>query len=63
MPGGFIEALEMGEKAGAQMPMLIMLQFLRLILCIVLIPLAFASPSTRRWAAARAWSGRGPTCR
>jgi uncharacterized protein len=42
MPGGFIEALEMGERAGAQMPMLIMLQFLRLTLCIVLIPLAFA---------------------
>jgi uncharacterized protein len=42
MPGGFIEALEMGEKAGAQMPMLIVLQFLRLILCIVAIPLAFA---------------------
>ena len=42
MPGGFIEALEMGEKSGAQMPMLIMLQFLRLILCIVLIPIAFA---------------------
>lgn len=42
MPGGFIEALEMGEKAGARMPMLIMLQFLRLILCIVLIPLGFA---------------------
>ena len=42
MPGGFIEALDMGEKAGAQMPLLITLQFLRLILCIVLIPLAFA---------------------
>jgi uncharacterized protein len=42
MPGGFIEALEMGEKAGADMPMLIVLQFMRLILCIVLIPLAFA---------------------
>ena len=42
MPGGFIEALEMGEKAGADMPLLIALQFLRLILCIVLIPIAFA---------------------
>lgn len=42
MPGGFIEALEMGEKAGARMPMLIMLQFLRLILCILFIPLGFA---------------------
>jgi len=42
MPGGFIEALEMGEKSGADMPMLIMLQFLRLILCIVLIPIGFS---------------------
>ncbi|MGY6534120.1 MAG: AbrB family transcriptional regulator [Pararhodobacter sp.] len=42
MPGGFIEALEMGEKAGAVMPMLIMLQFLRLVLCILFIPLGFA---------------------
>lgn len=42
MPGGFIESLEMGEKSGADMPMLIMLQFLRLILCIVLIPIAFS---------------------
>jgi len=42
MPGGFIEALDMGEKAGADMPMLIMLQFLRLILCIVLIPIGFS---------------------
>jgi len=42
MPGGFIESLEMGEKSGADMPMLIMLQFLRLILCIVLIPIGFS---------------------
>ncbi len=42
MPGGFIESLEMGEKTGADMQMLIMLQFLRLILCIVLIPIAFS---------------------
>ncbi len=42
MPGGFIESLDMGEKSGADMPMLIMLQFLRLILCIVLIPIAFS---------------------
>jgi len=42
MPGGFIESLEMGEKSGADMPLLIMLQFLRLILCIVLIPIAFS---------------------
>lgn len=42
MPGGFLEALEMGEKAGADVVMLLMLQFLRLILCIVFIPIAFA---------------------
>jgi len=42
MPGGFIEALEMGEKHGARMDMLVALQFLRLALCIVMIPLAFA---------------------
>lgn len=42
MPGGFIEAMEMGEARGAEMQMLIMLQFLRLILCIVLVPLTFA---------------------
>lgn len=42
MPGGFVESLDMGEKAGADMTMLIMLQFLRLILCIVLIPIGFS---------------------
>lgn len=42
MPGGFIEALEMGEENRADMPMLVMLQFLRLILCIVFVPLTFA---------------------
>lgn len=42
MPGGFIESLDMGERAGADMPLLIMLQFLRLILCIVLIPIGFS---------------------
>lgn len=42
MPGGFFEALEMGEKAGADMALLVALQFLRLILCIVFIPIAFA---------------------
>lgn len=42
MPGGFLEALEMGEKAGADVAMLLMLQFLRLILCIVFVPIAFA---------------------
>lgn len=42
MPGGFIEALDMGEKQGAEMQMLVMLQFLRLILCIVLVPMSFS---------------------
>ena len=42
MPGGFIEALEMGEKTGARMDMLVALQFLRLALCIVGVPIAFA---------------------
>lgn len=42
MPGGFIEALEMGEAERAEMQMLIMLQFLRLILCILLVPVVFA---------------------
>lgn len=42
MPGGFIEAIEMGEKSGADVPMLVMMQFLRIALCIVLIPIAFS---------------------
>ena len=42
MPGGFIESLEMGDKANADMVMLVMLQFLRLILCIVFVPILFA---------------------
>jgi uncharacterized protein len=42
MPGGFIEALEMGERSGARMDMLVALQFLRLALCIVAVPIAFA---------------------
>ena len=40
-PGGLIEAVQMGEEAGADPQMLTMLQFLRLILTIVLVPLAF----------------------
>lgn len=42
MPGGFVESLEMGERAGARMDMLVALQFLRLAMCIVAIPIAFA---------------------
>jgi membrane AbrB-like protein len=41
MPGGLIESVQMGEEAGADVPMLTMLQFLRLILAIVLVPLGF----------------------
>ena len=42
MPGGFIEALDMGERAGADQQMLIMLQFLRLVICIIAIPIGFS---------------------
>ncbi|MFD1911679.1 AbrB family transcriptional regulator [Halodurantibacterium flavum] len=41
IPGGLIEAIAMGEDAGADIQMLTMLQFLRLILSIVLVPLIF----------------------
>lgn len=40
-PGGLVETVQMGEEAGADIQMLAMLQFLRLILTIVLIPLVF----------------------
>ncbi|SPH16939.1 hypothetical protein DEA8626_00453 [Defluviimonas aquaemixtae] len=40
-PGGLVETVQMGEEAGADVPMLAMLQFLRLILTIILVPLAF----------------------
>ncbi len=40
-PGGLIEAVVMGEEAGGNLATLTALQFLRLILCIVLIPLGF----------------------
>lgn len=41
MPGGFIEAITMGEERGAEVALLTALQFLRLVLCILLVPLAF----------------------
>ena len=41
-PGGLIEAVELGEQAGAEVRMLTMLQFLRLIVVIVMVPLAFS---------------------
>ncbi len=40
-PGGLVETVEMGEAAGAEIRMLAMLQFLRLIITIVTVPLAF----------------------
>ena len=40
-PGGLVETVQMGEEAGADLQMLAMLQFLRLILTIVIVPLAF----------------------
>lgn len=41
VPGGLIESLAMGEQAGADMQMLTMLHFLRLIGCILLVPFGF----------------------
>lgn len=41
VPGGLYESIQLGEQAGADIQMLTMLQFLRLILCILLVPIAF----------------------
>ncbi len=41
-PGGLVETVQLGEDAGADVQMLAMLQFLRLILTIVLVPVAFS---------------------
>lgn len=41
MPGGLIEAIAMGEQHGADLRMLNLLQFLRLIVCILVVPTAF----------------------
>ncbi|WP_185968552.1 AbrB family transcriptional regulator [Paracoccus sp. M683] len=41
IPGGLIEAVEMGVQRGADVRVLTMLQFLRLILVIVFVPLGF----------------------
>ena len=41
VPGGLIESVMLGEEAGADVAILTMLQFLRLILCIMVIPLGF----------------------
>lgn len=40
MPGGLIEAIAMGEAAGAEARVLNLLQFSRLIMCILIVPLA-----------------------
>ena len=40
MPGGLIEAIAMGEVAGADQRTLNLMQFSRLIMCIVIVPLA-----------------------
>ncbi|MCE6959733.1 AbrB family transcriptional regulator [Cereibacter sphaeroides] len=40
-PGGLIESVALGEEAGADAQMLVLLQFLRLILTIVLVPAGF----------------------
>ena len=41
VPGGLIETVTLGEAAGADPRMLTLLQFLRLILCIIFVPIAF----------------------
>lgn len=41
VPGGLIETVMMGEAAGADGRMLVMLQFMRLILCMFFVPLGF----------------------
>ncbi len=41
MPGGLIEAISMGEERGADLKMLNLLQFLRLIICILTVPTLF----------------------
>lgn len=41
-PGGLLETVQMGEEMGADVAMLTMLQFMRLILTIVLVPIGFA---------------------
>ncbi len=42
VPGGLIESVVLGEEAGADVQMLALLQFLRLILTIIAVPLGFA---------------------
>jgi membrane AbrB-like protein len=42
VPGGLIESVMLGEEAGADAAILTILQFLRLILCIVVVPVGFS---------------------
>ncbi|MGO4910489.1 AbrB family transcriptional regulator [Pseudorhodobacter sp. W20_MBD10_FR17] len=41
VPGGLIESVTMGEEAGADVALLVLIQFLRLILTIVFVPVVF----------------------
>jgi uncharacterized protein len=41
VPGGLIESVTMGEEAGADVALLVLIQFLRLILTIVFVPVMF----------------------
>jgi uncharacterized protein len=41
VPGGLIESVTMGEEAGADVALLVLIQFLRLILTIVIVPVVF----------------------
>ncbi len=41
VPGGLVETVVLGEEAGADARLLTLLQFLRLILCIVFVPIGF----------------------
>jgi len=43
VPGGLIESVTMGEEAGADAGMLVLMQFLRLILTIMAVPLLFVA--------------------
>jgi membrane AbrB-like protein len=42
VPGGLMEMVVLGEEAGADVPILVLIQFLRLILTIIFVPVLFA---------------------
>ncbi len=42
MPGGLIESAVLGEAAGADLALLMMMQFMRLLICLVVIPVGFS---------------------